>query len=135
MRGRGALRLSSLTFAHRGPSIPFPARLFANSLPVVVARPAVRLAYSKSRRKRMHKDCPQQVSSMSFFCISSSLCLMCHCRRRLSRLEGQYLVQPANCLQSLLNPYHLVITGHAKPDDWHAIFSRQNSLSSPNSKR
>lgn len=34
-----------------------------------------------------------------------------------------------------LNPYRLVVSGHAKPDDWHAIFARQNSISSPNSKR
>lgn len=37
-------------------------------------------------------------------------------------------------LSPLPNPYHLVLSGHAKPDDWHAVFTRQNSISSPNSK-
>ena len=68
--------------------------------------------YSLHFRKAREKKCSRIVHSKCrvclFFCISSSSssCLMCH--RRLSRLEGQYLVLPANCLQSLLNPYRLL---------------------------
>ena len=124
----------AVTFTHRGPSIPFPARLFINRLLVVDAKPAVPLAFSKSQSEKMYKG-PQQVSSMPFLVFYHRLYDSSFYHRRISRLEGQYLVHPATFLVLPLDLYHLVISGHAKSDDWHAIFSRQNLISSPNSKR
>ena len=57
-------------------------------------------------RKAGEKECTRIVHSKCRVC-PSFVChhyyVSCVCRRRLSRLEGQYLVLPATCLQSLLN--------------------------------
>jgi hypothetical protein len=56
--------------------------------------------YSLHFRKAREKECPRIVHSKCrvchFFCMPSSSCSSV-CRRRLSRLEGQYLVLPAAC--------------------------------------
>ena len=118
---------------HRGPSIPSPARLFINRLLVVDVKQAVLLAFSKSQRKRMYKDCPQQVSSMPFPFIPSSLYLIFTLVDAYPDLRASIWYQPLSlCHFSTLI---IFISGHAKPDDWHAVFSRQDSVSCPNSKR
>ena len=77
--------LLPVTFTHRGPSIPFPARLIIIRLLVVDARQAVLLAFSKSQRKKMYKDCLQQVlSAFLLFFIPLSLFLI---------LSSQTLIQ------------------------------------------
>ena len=55
-------------FHSQRPVITVPRPGSFNRLLVVGARPAVLLAFSKSQRKKMYKDCPQRVSSMFFLC-------------------------------------------------------------------
>lgn len=123
----------------------FLARYFHLQRPVnTVAGPALgslssmpTKRYCLHFRKTRKEECTRTVHSKYRVCplhvLYHPLYLSSFSHRRLSRLEGQYLVT-ATLLDSLLSPYFFVVSGHAKPDDWHAILSRQNSIGSPNSK-
>ncbi len=85
-------RPASLTMAR----ITAPARRFVSCRRLAVdARPAVPLVYSKNPKRKVSKHYPMQVlSEHQFLHVQHDLLLMPPSKpsRRLSRLEGQYLV-------------------------------------------